>query len=161
MLCANQSNINKKQTAFPLYTDIQITSSYVPGTGASTQSDLDLGRDWQTQQILYEGTSKVQNNVAHLSLKTPGPDHITHHLCTLHCCQMMLESNSEYLLNVSVLSLLLALSTFLIYIRSTCPLGSFDLPLTATHCVFHLSTLSHMVNAWPWNTLPKNIRSSQ
>ena len=27
-------------------------------------------------------TSKVQNNVAHLSLKTPGPDHITHHLCT-------------------------------------------------------------------------------
>lgn len=83
MLCANQSNINKKQTAFPLYIDIQITSSYVPGTGASTQSDLDLGRDWQTQQILYEGTSKVQNNVAHLSLKTPGPDHITHHLCTL------------------------------------------------------------------------------
>ena len=148
MLCANQSNINKKQiVCIPIiYIDIQITSSYVPGTGPA----LSLTWIWggtDGPNTLYEGTSKVQNNVAHLSLKTPGPDHITHHLCTLHCCQMMLESNSEYLLNVSVLSLLWALSTFLIYIRSTCPLGSFDLPLTATHCVFHLSTPSHMVNA--------------
>ena len=59
----------------------------------------------------------------------------------------MLESNTNFALFVLVLSLLLVLSIFPIYPRFTHPLGNSDLLQTSVYFAFHLSALSHTVNA--------------
>ena len=59
----------------------------------------------------------------------------------------MLESNTNFVLFVLELSLLLVLSIFPVYSRFTPPLGNSDLLQTSVYCAFHLSTLSHTVNA--------------
>ena len=70
--------------------------------------------------------------------------HLIFALCTgFHS---MLESNTNFVLFVLVLSLLLVLSIFLIYSWFTHPLGNSNLPQTSIYCAFHLSTLSHTVN---------------
>ena len=61
--------------------------------------------------------------------------------------QSMLESNTNFVLFVLVLSLLLVLSIFPIYSRFTHPLGNSDLLQAPVYCAFHLSTLRHKVNA--------------
>ena len=58
--------------------------------------------------------------------------------------QSMLESNTNFAVFVLVL---LVLSIFPIYSRFTHPLGNSDLLQTSVYCAFHLSTLSHTVNA--------------
>ena len=59
--------------------------------------------------------------------------------------QSMLESNTNFVLFVLVLSLLLVLSIFPVYSRFTQPLDNSDLLQTSVCCSFHLS--SHTVNA--------------
>ena len=71
--------------------------------------------------------------------------HLIFALCTGF--QSMLESNTNSVLFVLVLSLLLVLSIFPIYSRFTHSLGNSDLLQTSVYCAFHLSTLSHTVNA--------------
>ena len=82
--------------------------------------------------------------------------------------QSMLESNTNFVLFVLVLSLLLLQSIFPIYSRFKTFPGNSDLLQTNVYCAFHLSTLSHTVNALSLtplqhssNTLPKDIRFSQ
>ena len=71
--------------------------------------------------------------------------HLIFALCTGF--QPMLESNTNFVLFVLLLSLLLVLSIFLIYSRFTHPLGNSDLLQTSVLCACRLSTLSHTVNA--------------
>ena len=59
--------------------------------------------------------------------------------------QSMLESNTNCVLFVSVLSLLLVSSTFPIYARFTHSLGNSDRLQTSVYCAFHLSTLGHTI----------------
>ena len=70
--------------------------------------------------------------------------HFIFTLCTGF--QSTLESNTQFLLFVSVLLHLPALSTILICSRSTHLLGNFDILQTALCCAFHLLTLSCVVN---------------
>ena len=95
---------------------------------------------------------KVQNNAAHRTLKAPNTDHINliFTLCTGF--QLTLESNTNFVLFVLLLSLLLVLSIFLIYSRFTHPLGNSDLLQTSIYCTYHLSTLSYMVIDWAQST---------
>ena len=74
---------------------------------------------------------------------------ITLHLIFALCTgfQSMLESNTNFVLFVLKLSLLLVLSVFPIYSRFTDPLGNSDLLQTSVYRAFHLSTLSCTVNA--------------
>ena len=57
------------------------------------------------------------------------------------------EIRENFVLFVLVLSLVLVLSIFPIYSRFIHPLGNSDLLQTSVYCAFHLSTLSHTVNA--------------
>ena len=87
-----------------------------------------------------------QSSSPHLESSQDRPHlHLIFALCTGF--QSMLESNTNCLLFVFMLSLLLVLSIFLIYSRFTHSLGNSDLLQTSLYCAFHLSTLSHMVNA--------------
>ena len=61
--------------------------------------------------------------------------------------QSMLESNTNFVLLVLMLSLLLVLSIFPISSRFTHPLGNSEPLQTPVYCAFHLSTLSHTVTA--------------
>ena len=98
-------------------------------------------------QLLLNRLQKVQNNAARLTLKPLRQTtlHVIFAVCTGF--QSMLESNANFVLFVLVLSLLLVLSSFSIYSRFTHPLGNSDLLQTSVYCAFHLSTLSHVVNA--------------
>ena len=89
-------------------------------------------------QYLLNRLQKVHNNAARFIL-------LIFALCTGF--QSMLESNTNFVLFVLVLSLLLVLSIFPIYSRFAHPLGDSNLLETSVRCAFHLSTLSHMVNA--------------
>ena len=71
--------------------------------------------------------------------------HLIFALCTGF--QSKLESNTNFVLFVLELSLLLVLSIFPIYSSFTPPLGNSDLLQTSVYCAFHLSTLIHTVNA--------------
>ena len=64
----------------------------------------------------------------------------------------ILESNTNFVLFVLVLSLLLVLSSFLIFSTFTHPVGNFDLLRTSVCCAFRLSTLNCTLNA-PFLTL--------
>ena len=76
---------------------------------------------------------------------------------------LMQESNTIFFLIVSMLSvsLLLAMSTFLLCSQSTFPLGNFNLPQKAVYCEFSVSmklygefSFSYVALAL-WNTLEK------
>ena len=71
----------------------------------------------------------------------------TLHLIFASCTsfRLMLQWNTNFVLFVLVLSLLLVLSIFPIYSRFTHPLGNSNCLQTSVYCAFHLSTLSHMV----------------
>ena len=97
-------------------------------------------------QYLLNRLRKVQNNAARLILKASKTDHITPHLRTLHWLPNEARKNTNFVLFVLVLSLLLVLSIFPIYSRFTHPLGNSDLLQTSVCCTFHPSTLSHTVN---------------
>ena len=71
--------------------------------------------------------------------------HLIFALCTGF--QLMLESNTNFVLFVLVLSLLLVLSIFPIYSRFTHPLGNSNLLQTSVYCAFCLSAPGHTVNA--------------
>ena len=96
---------------------------------------------------LLNRLQKVQNNAACLILKAPKTDHITPLFALCTGFQSMLESNTNFVLFLLVLSLLLVLSIFPIYSRFTHPLGNSDPLQISVYCAFHLSTLSHTVNA--------------
>ena len=82
----------------------------------------------------------------HLILKTPKTEHITPHLHTLHW--LPIDSRIKYKLCSLCFGAITSTGPiFPIYSRFTHPLGNSDPLQTSINCSFHLSTLSHTVNA--------------
>ena len=128
------------------YLSVQATKTLV---SAFVLSRLDYCKSLLSgyPQYLINRLQMVQNNAARLISKAPKTDHTTLHLRTLHW--LPIDATIKYKLCslCLVLSLLLFLSIFPIYSKFTHPLGNSDLLQTSVYCAFHLSTLSHMVNA--------------
>ena len=137
---------------------------------------MELGsRDWwlelQTWNWHPPPPHHHHHHYQHYFLNVSSPD-VTLSGCLCSNCalctglQSMLESNTNFVLFVLVLSLLLVLSIFPIYSTFTHPLGNSDLLQTSVYCASHLSK-SYGVRSFSytgptvWNTLTKDIRFSQ
>ena len=116
-------------------------------------------------QYLLNRLQKVQNDqpASSWELLRQTALHIIFTLCAGF--QPMLESNTNFVLFVLVLSFLLVLSTFPIYSRFTQPLGNWS--SADILCIPSVNTKTYSDRSFSyatptlWNTLPKDIRFSQ
>ena len=117
-----------------------------PQPGASQnyrRFPLEPGNGWHTHTSATNGEKEIHHTVSMYTCL----EQSAISLIPWTSIKLMLESNTNFVLFVLVLSLLLVLSMFPIYSRFTHPLGNSDLLQTSAYCAFHLSTLSHTVNA--------------
>ena len=118
-------------------------------------------------QYLLNRLQKVQSNATGLNFKALKTDHVTPHLRTLHW--LPIDARIGY--NICSRWFGAVTSTDPVYpsdlLKIYTPSWQSDLPPTAVHCAFRLSTLFRTMKALShsaptlWNTLPTDVRFSQ